>query len=248
MIFWHRVQSDSFFQLLNPGLTLVSLLETESGVWNCHAAHGHRNEDVQRLEPLLISQSQERATSDIFMPSFEPSRKSARQWRPRISAYSVSKKKKIFAIWSKVKTREKIVPLGDPHATSQTEPQNIYLCAFLTSTNASFKCEIKQQWWTRWQWQMTDWKEKGALAGGFIVASWNDLSYRCCSLSSPVCGSGTALTCHLSSPFSDAPPKTGSTGINFLYGTVWNKLEWGHLKKEHASWTSPISQFATLYS
>jgi hypothetical protein len=43
MAFWHRAHSDKcFFQLLVPELTPVSLQESKSGIWNCHATYGHR--------------------------------------------------------------------------------------------------------------------------------------------------------------------------------------------------------------
>ncbi len=42
MAFWHRAHSDTcFLQLLTPGLTPVSLLESKSGYWNCQATRGH---------------------------------------------------------------------------------------------------------------------------------------------------------------------------------------------------------------
>jgi hypothetical protein len=47
MAFWHQARSDKcLFQLPNPGLTFVSLLESEYGFENCHATRGHRKSTI----------------------------------------------------------------------------------------------------------------------------------------------------------------------------------------------------------
>jgi hypothetical protein len=84
--FWHQAHSDKcFFQLLLPGLTPVSLLESWSGVWNCHATCGQQKTIIctslvypSARRYFVIWKFEQRRISTVACAVLRPSRRSTR--------------------------------------------------------------------------------------------------------------------------------------------------------------------------